>query len=203
MDTLSSIFFVIALIVSVILHELAHGYAALSQGDETALRAGRLTFNPIKHLDIFGSILLPILLIVTSAPFLIGWAKPVPYNPLLLKNQRWGTLFVASAGIIVNFMLALIFAILFRSLGGALSDSTLSFMAILVVTNIVLGIFNLVPIPPLDGSKILMSFLPRRFWSVMERLESYSFFLVILFILFIWPALGGLIESVVRLFLGV
>ena len=156
MEPLSIILIVVILILSVVIHEVAHGYAALWLGDTTAYYAGRLTLNPIKHLDMFGSVILPILLSFTG--FIFGWAKPVPYNPYNLKNRRWGELLVAVAGPASNIILALIFGLIIRFVN---LDAGLILVAGLIVqVNIVLAIFNLIPIPPLDGSKILFAILP-------------------------------------------
>ena len=114
MQAVDSIFYIIILLLSVIIHEMAHGYTALYFGDQTAKLAGRLTLNPIKHLDLFGSILLPLLLVFSGTGIVFGWAKPVPFNPFNLRNQRLGTIAVAAAGVIVNLFIALIFGILIR-----------------------------------------------------------------------------------------
>ncbi len=154
-------------------------------GDKTARMMGRLTLNPIKHLDLFGSIILPAFLVLTHSSFLIGWAKPVPYNPNNLTNKKWGTIAVASAGILANLMIAILFGILIR-LGPSLGASA-SFYKItveIVIINIGLAIFNLVPIPPLDGSKILFSVLPRGMYVVIELLEQYSLIFLVIFIVF-------------------
>lgn len=171
--------------MSVVIHEVSHGYMALYFGDSTAKSLGRLTLNPIPHLDIFGSIILPGLLILTNSPFLIGWAKPVPYNPNNLRNQKLGTLAVASIGILVNFFIAIFFGLILRfSLAYNPSQSFIDIVSIIVILNLVLGIFNLVPIPPLDGSKILFSLLPNSFYKVISFIEQYSLILFLIFLLF-------------------
>jgi Zn-dependent protease len=172
--------------MSVVIHEVAHGFMAEYCGDHTARYAGRLTINPLKHLDMFGSIIFPILLFLSTSalkhPFTFGWAKPVPYNPRNLRNEKWGTIAVASAGILANFFIATVFGLLIRfapTLG--LPPSFDGIAALIVVVNLYLGIFNCVPIPPLDGSKILFALLPRSWAHVMYFLEKYSFVFVVIF----------------------
>ena len=140
----------VILILSVIVHEVAHGYAANSLGDPTARLAGRLTLNPIPHIDIMGSIVLPALLIFTHSPILFGWAKPVPYNPFNLKNHRWGETFVALAGVATNFLLAIIFGLIVRFSTAIGMDATaVSLAATIAFINLFLGLFNLIPFSPL------------------------------------------------------
>ncbi|HCY17697.1 MAG: hypothetical protein UR62_C0018G0004 [Candidatus Nomurabacteria bacterium GW2011_GWF2_35_12] len=182
MDT---IFFIAILIMSVVIHEVSHGFIALRFGDRTALYAGRLTLNPLKHLDMFGSIILPIFLVLTHSSFLFGWAKPVPYNPNNLTNRKWGTIAVASAGILANLSLAVFFGLILRfSLNSVVSVDFVSIISSIVLINLGLAIFNLVPIPPLDGSKILFSLLPNSFYFVISFLEQYSLVLILIFIVF-------------------
>ncbi len=199
MQELTSFFYIAILLVSVILHEMAHGYAALSQGDKTALYAGRLTFNPIKHLDLWGSILIPLFLILSGAGFVIGWAKPVPYNPDNLRNQVWGKIWVAIAGVLTNITIAVIFGLIAQFV--PLSENALSIVYMIVVTNIVLTVFNLVPIPPLDGSKIILAFVPHRYEKYVAVIERYSFIVLIVFILYGWqfisPVISRLFEILV------
>ena len=172
--------------MSVVIHEISHGFMAEYFGDKTARFAGRLTLNPIKHLDLFGSILLPALLVLSNSPFLIGWAKPVPYNPNNLRDKKWGTIAVASAGVIANFALAIFFGLILRFSQGMNVPAGFSFIiSSIVLVNLSLGIFNLVPIPPLDGSKILFSFLPASSNQVINFLERYSLILIVLFVVFL------------------
>jgi len=199
--------------MSVVIHEVSHGFIAERFGDKTARFAGRLTLNPIKHLDIFGSVLLPALLVLTSSPILFGWAKPVPYNPNNLSNRKWGEIAVASAGVMANFLIAIIFGLLIRIapfLGFPLYDVLsphpfYQITFIIVALNIGLGIFNLIPIPPLDGSKILFNLLPRSFNNVINFIETYSFILIIAFILFfsnfLYPVLQFLFHLITGLYL--
>lgn len=176
---------ILILLFSVILHEVMHGYVALKFGDHTAERAGRLTLNPIPHIDLFGTILLPALLIFSGSPILFGWAKPVPVNPLNFSDIRKGELFVSAAGIISNFALAIGAAILYH-IFTAMPEAPsllLSSLRFMVLINLVLGIFNLFPIPPLDGSKILLSQLPYRLAKEFQKLEPYGFLILVLLLI--------------------
>jgi Zn-dependent protease len=174
--------------MSVILHELAHGYSALMLGDPTAKYAGRLTLNPLKHLDPVGSVILPLILYLLPGNLIFGWAKPVPYNPYNLRNQRWGEAIVAGSGPLTNIFIAVVFGLVIRIAiyGGFATEAFIQLTSIIVVLNIVLAIFNLVPIPPLDGSKILFSVLPYHARRLRQVLEQYGLILVILFIFLLW-----------------
>lgn len=182
------LFLVLILIFSIILHEIAHGYAAYALGDPTAKLAGRLTLNPVSHIDFIGSILVPAFLVLTQASFLFGWAKPVPYNPHNLKNQRWGETIVASAGSLTNLFLAIVFALIIRFGAPVLPPSFIELSAAVVLVNLFLGLFNLIPIPPLDGYTVLRSALPYRFAIPLEqfqaRMQSLGFFslFIVLFV---------------------
>jgi len=169
----------IILILSVIAHEVAHGYAANSLGDPTARLAGRLTLNPIPHIDLMGSIILPALLVFTQSPILFGWAKPVPYNPYNLKNPRWDETLVAIAGSATNILLAIIFGLIVRfgsiplATGGTMLDAAmLSLAATIAFVNLFLGLFNLIPFPPLDGFTALRSALPWSSSAAFARIEQ-------------------------------
>jgi len=186
--TVITIFYLIALIFSVMIHELAHGYVAYSLGDPTAKYAGRLTLNPIKHLDPFGSVILPLLFLLISflpggQPFIFGWAKPVPINPYNFKDQKWGTLKVSIAGPLSNFAVALVFGLFIRFFNYPALAPLIELFAIIVFLNILLGLFNLIPIPPLDGSWILFRFLPRGAEKARIFLQQYGLFILI-FLLF-------------------
>lgn len=169
MDTILTL---LILIFSVIAHEVAHGYAANSLGDPTARLAGRLTLNPIPHIDLMGSIIIPALLVLTGSPILFGWAKPVPYNPYNLRNQRWGETLVAIAGSATNILLAIIFGLIVR-FGPILGfgATALSLASIIAFVNLFLGLFNLIPFPPLDGFTALRSALP---WSASAGLMRFE-----------------------------
>jgi Zn-dependent protease len=174
---------IVILILSIVLHEVAHGYAANWLGDPTARLAGRLTANPIPHIDPVGSVLIPGILFLTSAPFLFGWAKPVPYNPYNLNNQKWGESIVAAAGPLTNLLLAIIFATVIRfseALGLSLAFAEMA--GYIVFINILLALFNAIPFPPLDGSKIIVPFpcahriygTTRLHWPLSVRLYHHA-----------------------------
>ena len=207
MNATDTIFYIVILIMSVVIHEVSHGFMAEYFGDKTARYAGRLTLNPLKHLDLFGSIILPAVLIISKAGFLFGWAKPVPYNPDNLSDKKWGILWVAAAGVMANFALAVIFGIIIRIAGNyfILPEGFYIITSIVVLVNLALGIFNLVPIPPLDGSKILFAFLPARFQENFILFEQYGFFLLLIFIVFfadyLYPILKYLFHLVTGLYL--
>ena len=200
------IFSLIVLLFSVVIHEISHGYAALFLGDRTAEYAGRLTLNPIKHIDLIGTIILPVISLLLPGSFLFGWAKPVPYNPYNLRNQRWGEAIVAGAGPASNIMLALIFGFFIRFYlipNDLLVSGAGVICQVIVAVNIVLAIFNLIPIPPLDGSKIISSVLPRGFMRVRQSMERFGFFGVIIFLLFIWQFFTPLIPWLFKLITGI
>ena len=183
------IFVIAVLIVSVIVHEISHGYAAERLGDPTARLAGRLTMNPLPHLDILGSLIFPTLSYFLGG-FIVGWAKPVPYNPDNMRNPRWGGAIVAAAGPLVNVAIALIFGLLIRFASAlGLPDAFIFISSFVVFINIVLAFLNLMPIPPLDGSKILFAILPYRFYRVQEILEQYGLVVLLFIIFFLWKFL--------------
>jgi len=182
-----TVFTLLILLFSVIIHEVSHGSVAYALGDSTAKDEGRLSLNPLVHLDLVGSILLPMLLLFSGMP-IIGWAKPVPINPMNFSDRRWGDLKVSLAGPLSNFTVALIFGLIIKFMP-SLPESFLTIAAIVVLYNIVLGLFNLIPIPPLDGSHILFSLLPDSFEGFKVFLWQYGFILLMLLI-FIIP--GGL-----------
>lgn len=189
------LFIILILILSVVIHEVSHGYAANMLGDPTARMAGRLTLNPIKHLDLMGSIIIPGLLVLSGSPFLFGYAKPVPYNPYNLRKyswgQKWGEAIVAASGPGVNLFVALVFGLFIR-FGSSLSFVNSAFIEIsttIVFINILLAVINMIPIPPLDGSKVFGAILPfhmsqsyTRIRVALERNIFLAFGLVIFFI---------------------
>jgi len=199
----TEIFYIVVLIMSIVIHEFAHGYSAYLLGDDTARLSGRLTLNPIKHLDLFGSVILPLLLIVTKAGFIIGWAKPVPYNPANLRKGRMGNFIVAISGIAMNLLIAIIFGLLIRfapSFGLPLYNPDPLLLhpfyrisSIIVEMNLILALFNLIPIPPLDGSKVLFSIIPSKFRYIENFLEQWGVFLLLFFIIFLWNTVSPVI----------
>ncbi len=196
------IFQILILILSVVAHEVSHGWAANYLGDPTARLQGRLTLNPLPHIDLIGSVLVPLLLFFTNAGLMFGWAKPVPVNPYNLRG-KYGEAIVAAAGPLSNLVLAVVFGLLIRFSPEFLSPSFMQLAATTVIINIVLAIFNMVPIPPLDGSKILFAFLPFHMQQIRESLERYGFFVVLIFIVFLWQYLTPVIGVVFSLLTGI
>jgi Zn-dependent protease len=190
---------ILILIVSIVAHEVAHGLAALWQGDRTAKDAGRLTLNPIAHVDIVGSILVPVGLFLLSSPFLFGWAKPVPINPYNFRNVKYGEALVAFAGPLVNIIFVTIFTLLIHFVPMNAVYMTVCQTAILV--NLVLALFNLIPIPPLDGSKILFAFIPQTYYKLRKLLEARNFLFLMIVIILVWnvfqPAVWWIFEKLV------
>ncbi len=196
MSEIIQIFGFLVLIFSIVIHEFSHGWMADQLGDPTARYMGRLTLNPIPHIDPLGSVLLPLFLYLTNAGFVIGWAKPVPYNPYNLKDQRKGPALVAMAGPLSNLLIAVIFGILGRMLmaqGDMAYANAVLFFDLIILYNVLLAVFNLIPLPPLDGSKILEYVLPVSFGGVMRALERHYMLFLVAFILFgyrfIWPVI--------------
>ena len=188
------IFSILILIFSVIIHEVSHGYAAYFQGDNTAKYAGRLNLNPLNHLEWFGSVILPIMSYF-SGGFIIGWAKPVPFNPYNLRNQRWGEAIVAIAGPLANIAIALFFGLLVRfGVLAQFGDAFVQIALMITFINLVLATFNLVPIPPLDGSKLLFSVLPYSMQNIRTFFERNQLLILIFFIFFLWSYILPLVS---------
>jgi len=197
------LFFFIIIIPSAIIHEYAHGWAADQLGDPTARHAGRLTLNPKAHIDLFGTILMPIMLLLFSGgTFMFAYAKPVPYNPYNLKSQKWGSAMVGAAGPLSNLIVAFICAILVRTL--PVSNFTF-ILSLVVFANILLAIFNLVPIPPLDGSKILFALIPNSEAGIKFKMifQQYGFIILLFFIFFFFQLISPVIQWVYQLFIGI
>jgi len=192
--------------MSVVIHEVSHGYAASFLGDQTARYQGRLTLNPFKHLDPVGSFIVPAVAYFFGG-FIIGWAKPVPYNPYNLKPSRWSEAIVAGAGPASNILIALVFGLLLRfSLLTEFAFAGPAFIqitSIIVSINIILAIFNLVPIPPLDGSKILFALFPEKFLEIRIFFEKFGFLLILFFIFFLWRLVFPLVVWIFALITGV
>ena len=193
MSIVSLIVNFVPIILAIVLHELAHGYAAYRLGDNTAKIYGRLTLNPLKHIDPFGSLLLPALLYFSHAGFMFGWAKPVPVNFNNLKNSKRDLIIVSAAGIVTNLVLAIISALLLKAVS-FLPQSTIQgilglFLLNMVVFNVVLAIFNALPIPPLDGSKILFGWVNKP-WAQRYVNSERDGLIAIVLLAFILPAVG-------------
>lgn len=208
------VFFFLIIVPSSIIHEYAHGWMAYMLGDPTAKYAGRLTLNPLAHIDKWGTVYLPILLyVISGGSFIFAYAKPVPFNPYNLKDQKWGPAAVGAAGPLANLVVAGIFAIFIRMVApganpwtgyadASLSSLLTTFFAIIVYANILLAVFNLVPIPPLDGSKILFAALPDRLYNLRIFLERNGFLILLFFIFFAFELIQPVILGLFKLFVG-
>ncbi|MDD3717114.1 MAG: site-2 protease family protein [Actinomycetota bacterium] len=206
-----ALYMLVGLIIGVIVHEYMHGYVAYRMGDTTAKRAGRLTLDPLAHIDPFGTLILPGLLLLMSimgyGTFIIGYAKPVPINPFLFRKPR-GIIWVSLAGPLSNLVLGMIFIGLIRILvlidGGATLDRIILTCVFIAYINILLCVFNLIPIPPLDGSRIVGYFLRGEVKRVYASMEPYGFVIVIVLVMFFGFVLssivGGLANLIMRLF---
>ena len=220
-------FYIIILIYSIIIHEVSHGFVALWLGDPTAKYAGRLNLNPISHIDIWGSIIVPIAMFIMSG-FAFGWAKPVPYTPYNLKNQKWGPLLVAVGGPGSNILIALIAAIIAKmifiptavklaiiigvksasweqisaAVSGSFGSIFFAILMIIIFWNVLLAFFNLIPFPPLDGSKILFAIFTFR-TEVMIMLEQYGFVLLLLLVMIFSGPLGYFLNAMLNLFFSI
>jgi Zn-dependent protease len=197
MDILNLIFYFIIVIPSSILHEYAHGWMAERLGDKTARYAGRLTLDPRSHIDLWGTLIMPIFLFVaTGGRFMFAYAKPVPYNPYNLKNQKWGPALVGFAGPFANLLLAVAVGLFLRLIPGSFFAE---YLAIVVYINIMLMVFNLVPIPPLDGSKILYAVLPDSAENIKNFLDRNGFFILMFFVFFMFELISPLINILFNL----
>lgn len=203
---------IVILILSIVLHEVAHGYAANWLGDPTARLAGRLSPNPLLHIDPMGSVIIPALLFLSGSQFLFGYAKPVPYNPYNLRNQKWGEALVAVAGPLTNLLLAFIFAIIIRFASVLnLSSAFMEMAGYVVFINILLAVFNIIPFPPLDGSKVIIPFLPYqlayRYQMFARKIENLGFVAVFLtvmiFMLVLWKPFSVVVSTIYQVMVGI
>lgn len=202
MSLLAGIVLFAIFIYSVVLHEVAHGFMARALGDRTAEHMGRLTLNPLKHLDPIGSVLLPLLLYFANAPFLFGYAKPVPYDPRNLSDRTYGPSKVALAGPLTNILLALLAAAVFR-IGGLDVDTTMGvLMGYVIWINLMLAVFNLIPVPPLDGHWLLLALLPHRYDTLKVALYRYQWLLMLAVLFFVFPIILPLLSGLFTLLTG-
>ncbi len=195
------IFSVVVLVLSATFHEYMHAWMADRLGDHTARDLGRLTINPLAHLDWFGSVFLPLLLVMSGTPFVFGYAKPVPFNPYNLQDAKWGPAKVAVAGPLANLLLALGFGLALRFIP-TLDPRLMIMFTYIVLINLVLMVFNLIPIPPLDGSKIITPLLPYHLQERFLRLEPYGMFLVVFFMIMGMELIWLLVSLFFRLIVG-
>jgi Zn-dependent protease len=207
MDPILVIFQITILIFAVIIHEVSHGVVALSLGDPTAKLAKRLTLNPIPHIDIYGSIILPLLMgIASGGAFVFGYAKPVPFNPYLLKDQKWSPALVALAGPASNLVLAILLGFFYRiaSIFTSIPSEIGQLFVIAIIINLVLAVFNSVPIPPLDGSKIIAPLLPEKFLrsEFYTILEQQGMWIVLIFVFFGFGLIAPIIDGLAKLIIG-
>ena len=201
MDIFLIIFQFVILFFSIVIHEISHGSMALALGDSTAKDMGRLSFNPIKHFDLWGTFLLPIFLFIsTQGRFSFGWAKPVPFNPFNLKNPKRDTGLVGLAGPLSNLIVACFFGILIRF--SLFNETILSAFYLIVYLNLMLAIFNLIPIPPLDGSKILYAILPRSAEKFLFSMERYGIFFLLFILFFGGHYISIVINFLMRIIIG-
>ena len=201
------IFLIVILIFSIVIHEVSHGAVANYLGDPTAKYAGRLTLNPIKHLDPIGSVILPIFLILmiklTGGGIIFGWAKPVPINPYNFKDQKYGQAKVALAGPGANLAIALIFGLALRFFPDISAIPALGLMfSYIVYINILLAVFNLLPVPPLDGSHILFTFLPPEMENIKRFLSQFGFFILIFILFFFFQWIAVIVNIIFTFIVG-
>lgn len=204
MDPLFIVLSIAILILSVIFHEISHGYVADWLGDPTARMSGRLTLNPLKHIDPFGSIIMPLMTYLLSG-FTFGWAKPVPYNPYNLKNRRQGEFLIAIAGPTSNLLLALIFGTILRftvASDPSAASPYITILSYIVLINITLAIFNLIPLPPLDGSKLILPFLPNQYGPLRQTVERLGPFFALIAVFFVWQLIYPVVPWIFGLFTG-
>ena len=199
---------VVVLLFSIIVHEVAHGFVAYKRGDSTAKSLGRLTLNPIPHIDILGSIILPAFLMLVGAP-VFGWAKPVPINIYNLKNPKQDMIFVSLAGVTANFLLAAVAGFIMFLIRAFFADvsvmaSIYFILQYVIVINVVLMLFNLIPIPPLDGSRVVFFLLPRDLAQKYARIERYGFLIILVLLAtnILWKIIAPMANFLIKLLSG-
>lgn len=190
------------ILLSMTLHEAMHGFVAYYLGDDTAKREGRLTLNPIKHIDPFLTILLPLMLAIVGAP-IFGGAKPVPFNPDRVRYDEWGAAFVALAGPLTNFLLAFVFFGVYALLGAPGEGIAAQILVIAVTVNLGFFVFNMIPIPPLDGSRVLYALAPEFVRRGMEMIERYGIIFVFVIVLLASSLIGRFMLTAIEFFLSV
>lgn len=190
-----------SILISMTLHEAMHAYASYWLGDDTAKTQGRLSLNPIRHIDPILTIALPLILALSGGP-IFGAAKPVPFNPLRVKFQEFGAAIVGISGPLTNFLLAAVAAVVIKLFGAELSSLTVDILIIFTRVNIGFFVFNMIPFPPLDGSRLLYAFAPSSLQRFMEQIESFGFMAIALFMFVLFPLLVPVIREVMGGILG-
>lgn len=202
MDIYSLLIVLAVILVSMTLHEAMHGFVAYALGDDTAKLQGRLTLNPIKHIDPFLTILLPLLLAISGGP-IFGGAKPVPFNPDRVKYDEWGAALVAIAGPLTNFVIAFILFGVYALLGAPHTGMVAQIASLAIAVNLGFFVFNMVPIPPLDGSRVLYALAPEFVRRGMEQIERYGIIIVFAIVIIAGPLLATYMITAINFFTGV
>jgi Zn-dependent protease len=190
----------VSIIISMAIHEATHGYVAHRLGDPTALEEGRLTLNPLKHVDVVTTVLLPMVLIIVGLPPIFA-AKPVPFNPEQLRYGDFGMALVGVAGPLTNLLLAALAALIFRSFGASLGQEFYNALILFVQVNIAFFVFNMIPFPPLDGSRLLYAFAPEPLQDLMRQIEGFGFLGILVFILLVFQFISGPLLGIENFFL--
>lgn len=205
LEGIQLVYFLVVMLIGMSLHEAMHAFASHALGDDTAKLEGRLTLNPLKHIDIFTTVLLPFVMILANLPPIFA-AKPVPFNPLRVKFEEFGAALVGIAGPLTNLALACVGGLVFRS-GLITSNGASDFVVIFVLINVALFVFNMIPFPPLDGSRLLYAFAPEPLQRVMQAIESFGLAAIFILIFFLWQFIGPVVlnlnQSIALFLLGV